>query len=165
VYWDIANALWRKIMTKDVILSISGLQIEALEGESADDPIEVITPADYFYKNGKHYILYEEVTEGVPGVTRNRIKITGGRQVEIHKSGVVNAEMVFQKNNQNLTYYDTPYGQLLLGVYTTYMQVEETENAISIRIEYQLDINHKPLAECNISINIQSKQAGTFKMV
>jgi len=152
-------------MTKDVIVSISGLQIEALEGESADDPIEVITPADYFFKNGKHYIVYEEVSEGVQGVTKNRIKITGDDLVEIHKSGVVNAQMIFQKNKQNLTYYGTPYGQLLLGVHTTNMQVEETENDISVRIEYQLDINHEPLAECDISINIQSKQAGTFKMV
>ncbi|MGL6200366.1 MAG: DUF1934 domain-containing protein [Lachnospiraceae bacterium] len=152
-------------MTKDVIVSISGLQIDTLEGESADEPIEVITPANYFRRNGKHYILYEEITEGVQGITKNKIKISGNDLIEIRKSGVINAEMVFQKNKQNLTYYRTPHGQLLLGVHTTHMQVEETESDIRVKIRYELDINHKPLAECNISINVQSKQAGTFKMM
>jgi len=152
-------------MTKDVIVSISGLQIDALEEESADEPIEVITPANYYRRNGKHYILFEEITEGVQGITKNKIKISGNDLIEIRKSGVINAEMVFQKNKQNLTYYRTPYGQLLLGVHTTHMQVEETESNIRVKIGYELDINHKPLAECNISINVQSKQAGTFKMM
>ena len=48
-------------MTKDVIVSISGLQMPA-EGEA--EPVEVITVGDYYQKNGKHYVLYEEVNEG-----------------------------------------------------------------------------------------------------
>ena len=44
-------------MTKDVIVSISGLQMPA-EGEA--EPVEVITVGDYYQKNGKHYVLYED---------------------------------------------------------------------------------------------------------
>ena len=59
-------------MTKDVIVSISGLQMPA-EGEA--EPVEVITVGDYYQKNGKHYVLYEEVNEGFEGSTKNIIKM------------------------------------------------------------------------------------------
>ena len=55
-------------MTKDVLISITGMHTDAIDkGDLTDGPIEVITPASYFCKNGKHYILYEEVAEGIPG--------------------------------------------------------------------------------------------------
>ena len=48
-------------MTKDVILTISGLH--DTDGES-DAPIETMTPAQYYMKNGKHYIVYDEEYPG-----------------------------------------------------------------------------------------------------
>lgn len=40
-------------MTKDVLLSIKGLQI----GENEqNDTIEVISPGDYYFRNGKHFL-------------------------------------------------------------------------------------------------------------
>ena len=151
-------------MTKDVILSISGLHLENLNGSQADEPIEVITPANYFFRNGKHFILYDEVMEGMSGVTKNKIKISGSNLLEIKKNGITSAHMIFEKDKKNLTYYDTPFGQLLLGVDTTYMSVEETETDIDIRVEYGLDVNHEPLADCKIRMNIKAKEAGTFTM-
>ena len=67
-------------MTKDVLVSISGMheEIVAVTPEVEDDEneaIEVVTPATYYLKNGKHYIVYEEVVEGTSGVIKNRIKI------------------------------------------------------------------------------------------
>ena len=111
-------------MTKDVLISISGLQMDVLEEEKEYEPIEVVAPANYFLKNGKHYILFDEVTEGIPGITKNRIKITGEDALEVMKSGVSNVHMVFEKNKKNLTYYQTPYGQLLIGIHTKEMEVD-----------------------------------------
>ena len=58
-------------MTRDVLISISGAQIV----EDDNQAVEMITRGDYFLKNGSHYILYDEVQEGLEGVTRNTIKI------------------------------------------------------------------------------------------
>ena len=41
-------------MTKDVLISISGLQFAG--GENSE-PVEVITSGSYYKKNGRHYIL------------------------------------------------------------------------------------------------------------
>ena len=53
-------------MTKDVLVSISGMHEEIVEvtpevEEDENEAIEVVTPATYYLKNGKHYIVYEEV--------------------------------------------------------------------------------------------------------
>ena len=54
-------------MTKEVLLTISGLHYETTglvdEDENENEPIEVITPATYYLKNGKHYVVYDEVVE------------------------------------------------------------------------------------------------------
>ena len=79
-------------MTKDVLLSISGLHqdvtgIEAQGDEPGNEPIEVIAPANYYEKNGKHYVLYEEVNEGFEGSTKNIIKMQENC-IDITKKGV-----------------------------------------------------------------------------
>ena len=47
--------------------------------------LKVVTPANYYCRNGKHYILYDEVLEGMAGTIKNKIKITGTDCLEIMK--------------------------------------------------------------------------------
>ena len=101
-------------MTKEVIITIRGLQ----DGPQTDgEPIEMITTGEYFYKNNKHYILYEEVMEGETSTTKNRIKVAPG-MMELNKSGVVNVNMSFEEHKKNITHYYTPYGCLEMGIDT-----------------------------------------------
>ncbi len=154
-------------MTKDVLVSISGLHLDMVENisEEESEAIEVVTPANYYCKNGKHYILYDEVTEGISGVTKNKIKISGEDSLEIMKSGISNAHMIFERNKKNLTYYQTPYGQMLVGVNTKNMEIRVTEKNIDVCVDYELDVNHEPLADCKIKMNITSKDSGDFSVL
>lgn len=157
-------------MTKDVLVSISGMHEEIVAvapnvQEDENEAIEVVTPATYYFKNGKHYIVYEEVIEGTSGVIKNRIKITGDDCVEIVKSGISNSHMTFERNKKNQTYYKTPYGQMLIGVNTRQLQIAEEEDKISVRIEYELDVNHEPMADCKIKMDIVSKESGKFSVL
>ena len=76
-------------MTKDVLVSISGMHmgIVSPQPDEEDEPIEVVTPASYYCRNGKHYIIYDEVMEGMAGTVKNKIKITGDDSMEIMRSG------------------------------------------------------------------------------
>ena len=64
-------------MTKDVLVSISGMHMDLISGmtDEENEAIEVVTPASYYCKNGKHYVIYDEVMEGVHGTIKNKIKI------------------------------------------------------------------------------------------
>lgn len=160
-------------MTKDVLVSISGHHIDIMAEpddkvkalESGQDAIEVVTPASYYCRGGKHYILYDEVLEGMAGTIKNRIKITGTDSVEIVKSGLSSSHMIFEKNRKNLTYYRTPYGQMLVGVNTRNMEVSVEDDRINVLVDYELDVNHEPLADCKIKLDIVSKNSGEFSVL
>lgn len=144
-------------MTKNVLVTISGLHYDAFPGqEDENEPIEVIAPATYYNKNGKHYIIYDEVVEGMPGTIKNKIKITGDGLLEIMKSGISNTHMVFEKDKINMTEYKTPYGELMVGVYTNSMTVDVKEHEINVEVGYALDINSEKVADCNIVMSIRS---------
>lgn len=141
-------------MTKDVLVSISGLQYEV----DQEDAVEVITVGEYYLKNDKHYILYDELSEEGEGVTKNTIKISD-KQVDIMKRGVNNVHMVFQPHTQNMTYYNTPFGELVIQVSTTDLKVIEEDKILTAHIEYDLSVNYTHVSECAIDIKIMAKGA------
>ena len=99
------------------------------------------------------------------GTIKNKIKITGDSVLEIMKSGLSNTHMVFEKNRKNLTYYRTPYGQMLVGVNTRNMEVRVADDEIDVQVKYELDVNHEPFADCSIKMNIVSKGSGNFSVL
>ena len=146
-------------MTKDVLVTISGLHYDdnIMESAEENEAIEVITPATYYFKNEKHYVLYDEVVEGIPGTIKNRIKIQEGKMLEITKSGITNSQMVFEKDKINVTQYATPYGEITVGTYTRDLRVDVSEGNIDVYVSYSLDVEREKLAECDIRMNIRAK--------
>lgn len=142
-------------MKKEVLISIAGLHYGLPGDEGEDGPIEIITPASYYQKNGKHYIIYDEVAEGVPGSIKNTVKITDDTRFEISKSGAASTRMVFEKDKINMTSYQTPFGDLLVGIHTKDMQMDIREDEIDVNIFYALDINNEPLSDCQIKVNVR----------
>ena len=71
----------------------------------------------------------------------------------------------FEKNKKNSTYYRTPYGQMLLDVNTRELEIQVTEDEIDVRIEYELDVNHEPMADCRIKMKIMSRSNGSFSVL
>ncbi len=148
-------------MTKEVIITICGLQA----GPDTDgEPMEMITTGEYYYKNGKHYLLYEEVAEGESTTTKNRIKAAPD-YMELTKKGTVSVHMVFEKDKKNLTHYFTPFGGLMIGIDAKKVEIKETENEMDIEVDYALDLNQEHAADCNIKINVKSKGHTEFKLL
>ena len=146
-------------MTKNVLITISGLHYDdaATLPKEDTEPIEVIIPALYYYKNEKHYILYEEPVEGMTGTIKNTIKIKEGEMLEVVKSGLTNTRMIFEKDKINMTSYTTPYGEILVGIYTIGLDVREEESQIDVHVRYSLDVGGDKLADCDIRMKIEAK--------
>ena len=145
-------------MTKDVLVTISGNQMEF-----GDEPIELILGGTYYLKNGKHYVMYEEIIEGFSGVTKNTLKLQQD-SLDIMKRGVSNVHMVFEKNKKNMACYHMPFGSLMMGIDAKGVAVEETEDHIRASVSYELEMNYEKMADCEISIDIRSKDAGNFQL-
>lgn len=145
-------------MTKDIILTISGLH--ASDGET-DEPVELISPGQYFLKNGKHYILFDEVMEGVEGIIKSTIKFTEDR-VELLRNGAASARMIFQKDQEHMTIYQTPMGPLSMSVYTEDILTEVGEEQMNLEIHYSLKTEGVVITESTVRMNICQKELKQF---
>lgn len=140
-------------MKKDVMVSIKGLQSV---GEETDEAVELISYGTHQLVDNRHMIQYEELDEEVQEITKVTVVIEK-EYVEIIKQGQSNVQMVFQKNQKTTSCYHTPFGDLMIGMDTTNIQVKEEEDIITVDLEYGLDMNCNYIADCNISIKIVSK--------
>ena len=144
-------------MVKEVLLTLKGLQFAV--GEEGAEALETITPAEYYKKNESHYVIYEEVMEGFTDPTKNIIKFKAS-QVEVTKKGLMNVHMVFEEKKKNMTSYVTPYGNILIGIDTADVAVEEAEDHIKVDVKYALEANYEHLADCRIEMNICPREDG-----
>lgn len=140
-------------MKRDVTLSITG---NHTIGDMESDNVATVAQGQYFKRNKSHYVLYEEAIEGYEEPCKNRIKFTENT-VEMMKKGIVDTIMLFEENQTHLMQYQTPFGNLLFGVNTGKISVEEQEDHIVIYIDYVLELDEKPMSECNVKIEIRER--------
>jgi len=138
-------------LTKDIRVSVSGIQFEI----EPDEPVELITFGDYYHKNGKHYILYDEIDMEEGENIKNRIKIGDGK-IEVVKSGTTNGQLIFEQGKNHMTYYDTAMGSLLMGVNTASIRMIAEEDHIQAKVRYSLEMNYNHISECEITIDVRS---------
>ena len=62
-------------MDKEVLIHVRGLQTMDADGEQ--EPLEIVVPGQYYFRNGSHYLRYEEVMEDFAEPTVNYIKFPG----------------------------------------------------------------------------------------
>lgn len=146
-------------MTKDVLVSIVGAHL--IEGEN--NGVEVITSGSYFFKNGRHYVIYEEMIEGIEGAIKNTIKIRNGA-VDVIKNGSAHSHMVFEQEKKNVSCYATPFGQMMVGVNTNNIEVKESEDKLFVKVDYTLDINNEQMSHCQLTMDIRSRAAADLRL-
>ena len=140
-------------MTNDVSVSVKEMKYEQMSVENA---IETITKGQYYFKNNMHYVTYEDMIDEFSGPTKNLLKFND-TYCALTKKGAANVNMIFEKHKKNLTNYGTPYGDIVIGIETSKVQVMESEKKIKVGIQYALEINYEHLADCEIGIEIGEK--------
>ncbi len=149
-------------MDKNVLIHIRGLQM--MDPTDEQEPIELVVPGQYYFKNGSHYLRYEELMDETSAEpTVNYIKISS-KAVEVRKKGLVNVHMVFERGKKNMTYYSTPYGTVEMGIAATGVMIEESENGIDMKVDYALEMNEEYVADCYLTVSAQSKASGEFRI-
>lgn len=136
-------------MRKNVVITVRGLQRQVAE----DEPIEVISAGTYLRKESTHYLSYEEADEDGK-ITKNRIKITAD-SIEMTKQGGIATQMIFVKGQKNYSCYETPFGELTLGMTTKDIKVTEEDNQILAALRYDLEVNGTHMSECELDIEVK----------
>ena len=139
-------------MDKEVLIHVRGLHMMEEDGEQ--EPVEIVVPGEYYFRNGSHYLRYEEILEDFSEPTINYIKISP-KGIEVRKKGIVNVHMVFEQGKKNMTYYTTPYGTIEMGIAATNM---------NMKVDYALDMNQEHVADCCLAIQAQPKNCKNFTL-
>ena len=144
-------------MTRDVYISLRGLQFE--ESRTDTEQIETVVPGVYYEKNGRHYVIYDEELEGFEQPVKNTVKFAYPC-LELTRRGPVNVRMVFEENKKNTVDYHTPYGTILLGIYTKKIHIAQESDRIVVNVDYSLDIYEEFYAGCKLVMDIRSTENG-----
>ena len=143
-------------MTEDVWVTIKGLHMAAADtGEN----VELVTIGKHSSADGLHMIEYEEHFQQDDErdlVVKNRLLI-GNDRVELQKDGGLSMQMVFRKDFRSLSKYRLPYGTIDIAMEATEVQVAETEDQISVQLQYYLEMNGAHTSDCTMSISIQAR--------
>lgn len=140
-------------MTQKITLTFCGMQSN--QGGECSEQIETVSQGDYFKRNGKHYVIFEESVEGIDDKVKSKLKFDADI-VEVSRSGPMNSHMVFQENKKNLTGYNTPFGQILMGINTKKIKITEQKDCITVDVDYSLDANDEFLSDCHMEIVISA---------
>lgn len=146
-------------MDKNVLIHVRGIQM--MDMDEKQEPIEIVVPGQYYFRDGNHYLRYEEILDEAAEPTVNYIKMSPDG-MEVRKKGLVNVHMVFEQGKKNMTFYSTPFGTLQMGIAATGMELNESEDSIDMKVDYALDMNEEHVADCYLSVQAQSADSKDF---
>lgn len=136
-------------MTKDIVITIIGRQ--TIDQET--NQTEVVTEAVYYYKNGHHYVMYDELPDSGPHTVHNRLKFDD-HTLEMSKKGGLTARLFFEPGARYRSEYGTPVGPMQMETVTNQYTLAETDDLIEVYLQYRIFMNEYTMSEHEVKIRI-----------
>jgi uncharacterized beta-barrel protein YwiB (DUF1934 family) len=71
--------------------------------------------------------------------------------------GCRNAVVIIEKDRRHTCFYQTPFGELMMGVYTKNIFTDMNENGGTLRFSYTIDFNNDLASENDLDISVAVK--------
>ena len=139
-------------MIKDVIIEIKTEQTV----DSDTDQIEFTTDARYGFKDGSYFVSYDEsrLLE-VDGEVKTTLFVKPDNSIVLQRKGAYNSRMVIEKGIRNNCFYQTPHGELSLGIFGEKVFSRLNNNGGEISMKYTIDTGSQMLSRNNVNISIR----------
>ena len=118
-----------------VIVKVRGEQTGA-DGET--NTVEVVTEGRHYYKDGMHYVIYDDHMADESISTMLRIEPD---RLHLTRSGAVTQEQHFANGMESTSEYKTPLGSLTLSVRTRNMEIAYGTVSGEIHVDYAMTVN------------------------
>lgn len=136
------------------IITVTGVQ--EVDGEK--DTIEVTVTGDYVEKNGHRYIKYKEYDAEDPTICLDTAVKVEENKVSIIRMGDHPSRLILEKNVRHQCHYSTAMGDLMMGVYTSQIENNLTDNGGDLRAIYELDFFADLVSKNEFHINVKAKE-------
>ena len=139
-------------MEENYILSVCGKQTV----DGASDKIELQTPASYVERGGSRYITYKEYDPNDPERHyRTTVRIDPDNVVTVIKGGEESHHLTLEKGKRHKCEYKTPFGSIMMGVFTDTVQIHLDEHGGELMVHYSIDINSELASSNELMLTIK----------
>ncbi|MDF2522913.1 MAG: hypothetical protein K0R31_554 [Clostridiales bacterium] len=137
-------------MNKNVIISLIGSQTV----EQDTNKIELVTEGKYYKKGSSYYITYRESeVTGLQGTTTT-LKVSDS-VITLMRFGAVNSQLIFEKGQKHISYFDTMNGAFTIGVKANTVDINVDDSGGEIRVDYQLELDNAEVGENDFYMHIR----------
>ncbi|MCY1712652.1 DUF1934 domain-containing protein [Caproiciproducens galactitolivorans] len=125
-------------MLENYLISIKGRQ--RIDDETGE--VELTTLGSYVRKGDSQYIVYKEYdTENSNAAKTSVLKVDGNKKVTLMRGGADRTRLILESGKRHLCQYDTGFGNMMVGVFTSKVKSELGDLGGKLEIYYTLDIN------------------------
>ena len=136
-------------MREDYNINIKGRQIYA------EDTGEVVlsTTGSYTQRDDVRYIAYKEYDEEDARAYRTALLKVEPGMVTMSRSGS-STRLILEKGRRHLCLYDTGFGSLTVGIYTSQLDVDLDDSGGTLEITYTLDVDSNLSSQNQLHIEV-----------
>jgi len=140
-------------MRKEVMICMSGVM-----ASNSEDAVDIICPGEYYFRNGKHFIRYEEkiAEDSLKTDTVCMFKFDKG-SAELTKKGIVSSKLFYEPGQTHMINYSTEYGDFLIGIRTDALRLTESEHELILEIDYVVEFESDEKNVFHIKIHVSDE--------
>lgn len=136
---------------KDAVIKITDRHLQ--DGE--EYTCELTTSGSLDFSEDGFTVVYHETDEELKGC-RTELKYSNGTIV-MTRTGKYNTELIIEKERRHTCFYSTPYGELMMGVYTNNLFTDMNKNGGTLRFSYTIDFNNDLASENDLTVEVAVK--------
>ena len=119
------------------------------------DSSELFTKGEYRYRDGSHYIDYDE--SEATGFDGSHVQLcVKDDVVTMTRTGRAFSSLVFEQGKRHFCHYGTEFGDCMIGITTTSLRHVMADNGGEVSVKYSIDVNAGLVLENEIKINVNT---------
>lgn len=138
---------------KKAIIKITDRHIQ--DGEEYE--AELTTSGEFEITENGCKVVYTETDEELENCVTT-LDVVGSEKISMTRAGKYNTEMVIEKDRRHSCFYQTPYGELMMGIFAKKVVNEMTENGGTLNFSYTIDFNNTPASENELTVSVLLKE-------
>lgn len=136
-------------MREDYTVNIIGRQV--YENDSGE--VTVSTTGTYKRRGDVRFIAYKEYDDEDPRLSYTSVLKVEENKVTMSRSGST-TRLILERGQRHLCLYDTGFGSMTVGVYTSVINQELGEDGGYIEIKYTLDVDSNLSSQNHLRVEV-----------
>ncbi len=138
---------------KKAIIKITDRHVQ--DGEEYE--CELTTSGEFMLTEKGCIVKYTETDEELENSV-TWLDAEGSQKISMTRTGKYNTEMIIEKDRRHTCFYETPYGELLMGIYAKSIFNDMSANGGTLKFSYTIDFNNVPASENELTVNVTPKE-------